>query len=165
MCIGFGHCAKKNFLTLRYKNDINWYYLEITPAEFCIAKYQIVIFRYVCFIPVLAIKIWYDIYQYRFCNFKNWYDIFDFYIAYVFHLAHAWFNFFQPSPSIEIRLSLWVQELTRKEQKSFMVRAKVLFIKLPKLQCSIKICQIAYMHAVWVQQFQPKIEVRKNEEI
>jgi hypothetical protein len=28
--------------------------------------------------------------------------------------------------------------LTRKEQKSFMVRAKVLFIKLPKLQCSIK---------------------------
>ncbi len=25
--------------------------------------------------PVLAIKFWYDIYQYQFCNFKTWYDI------------------------------------------------------------------------------------------
>ncbi len=53
----------------------------MTPAEFCITKYWIVIFWYFSLIPVkliLAIKFWYNISWYRFCNLKNQYDIFQF---------------------------------------------------------------------------------------
>ncbi len=66
--------------TLRYKNDINRYYLKMTPAEFCIAKYQIVIFWYLrfcigCFDIRDIFLIWYlsisisrfDIFQFWYC--------------------------------------------------------------------------------------------------
>jgi len=59
------------------KNNIFWYFLEIPTLVFCIAKYHIISFQYVGFVPVqpvLAIKFRCDNYQYQFCNFKNQYE-------------------------------------------------------------------------------------------